>query len=388
MSAANNFELENDENEHIVMSQSSEMDENQLQDLEESAKPPSTKRSTVYGVKKFTDWLDKRSLDCNFHSVTPEQLNELLRKFYAEVKGQKQGVSLTPSTLTCLRAAIHRHLTCAPYNRTFNLINDGEFTTSNNMFSAKCKLFFKAGNPKPKHKPAIGEGDMLKLGEYFTVWQTNPTVLLECCWFMLCYHFGRRGREGWATMTKGTYCIQHDTEGHEYVTAAITETTKNQQGGHKQKDLDYVDQRMYGPGVEIYKFYISKLHPNLDRLFQTPLKTFQFQSHWYRAEPMGKNPLGQILQTVSKKAGLSCVYTCHSVRSSMITKLYHAGVPTQSIIAITKHKNTSSLKHYIEDLSTEQKREYSGILASAIPLGVTSTVTSESQANNNSDVPN
>ena len=366
------------ENDDIFSSQSSELDEQQLHEMEESSKPTSTKRATIYGIRKFTEWLEKRSKLCDFHTVTKEELNELLRKFYAEVKAAKKGGSLTPSTLTCLRAAIHRHITSAPFNRPFNIISENEFMSANNMFTARCKLYFKAGNKKPQHKPCIGDGDMVKLGTYFSNWSTNPTVLVEACWFFLCYNFGRRGREGWTAMTKKTFVEQEDSEGHEYIAPAHTEVTKNHQGGHKQTNIDYSDQRMYGPGVGIYKFYISKLNPKCERLFQTPLQSYQLASHWYSSEPMGKNPLGSIMKKISQKAGLSCIYTCHSVRASTITKLFQAGVSAHSIIAITKHKNISSLSHYIEDISTEQKRECSKILSAKLSLPSTSTVTSTS----------
>ena len=136
---------------------SSEMNEEAMQAMEATSKPQSTARATVYGVNRFYDWLTRRNKTCDFNNVTAEQLNELLRKFYAEVKAKKQGGSLTPSTLTCLRAAIHRHITAAPFYRPFNIIKNREFTSANSMFTARCKLYFKSGNKKPKHKPAIGD---------------------------------------------------------------------------------------------------------------------------------------------------------------------------------------------------------------------------------------
>ena len=181
----------------------------------------------------------------------------------------------------------------------------------------------------------------------------NPDHLVEALWFHLCYFFGRRGREGWAQMTKNTF----NSEGHDYVSMGTTEITNNHQGGHKQNDIDYDDQRMYGIGVDIFRFYVSKLHSGCDRLFQHSLR---------KNEPMGKNTLANMMQRISKKAGLSCVYTCHSVRASTITNLFHAGVSTQSIISITKHKNTSSLGHYIGGLSSGQKRECASILTASL----------------------
>ena len=73
-----------------------------------------------------------------------------------------------------------------------------------------------------------------------------------------------------------------------------------------------------------------------------------------------------MMQRDATKAGLSCVYTYHSVRASTITNSFHDGVSTQSIISITKHKNTSSLGHYIGGLSSGQKRECASILTATL----------------------
>ena len=63
-------------------------------------------------------------------------------------------------------------------------MKDSAFTSSNALFSARCKLYFKAGNKKPKHKPCIGDGDMEKLGEYFAKWKMNPDHLLRLSGFI------------------------------------------------------------------------------------------------------------------------------------------------------------------------------------------------------------
>ena len=67
-------------------------------------------------------------------TVSPTDLSEILRKFFAEVKTEK-GQALTPSVLTGIRAAIHRHLTCAPLNRNINILQDSEFISVNKVMS-------------------------------------------------------------------------------------------------------------------------------------------------------------------------------------------------------------------------------------------------------------
>ena len=175
-------------------------------------------------------------------------------------------------------------------------------------------------------------------------------------WFNLCYYLGRRGREGWRELTKNSLEFKHDDQNKEYVTIEHTEQTKNNQGGSKQKDQDYTDVRMYGlPGssmdpISSLKLMLSKLHPDCEALFQTPLTKFSKAAEcWYKNEPLGKNSIAQLMPKISKKAGLSQVYTAHCVRASTVTRLHQAGIDAKQICAITKHKNEQSLTSYLSN---------------------------------------
>ena len=95
-------------------------------------------------------------------TVSPTDLGEFLRKFFAEVKIEK-GQALTPSALSGVRAAIHRHLTCAPLSRNISILQDSKLMSANKMFEGKAKLSTKENNAKPKHKSSIQSGDMQKI---------------------------------------------------------------------------------------------------------------------------------------------------------------------------------------------------------------------------------
>ena len=92
------------------------------------------------GSKKIEKWCEKRKITVDLKTVSATDLSEILRKFFAKVKTEK-GQALTPSALTGIRAAIHRHLTCAPLSRNINILQDSEFMSANKMFEAKAKLF-------------------------------------------------------------------------------------------------------------------------------------------------------------------------------------------------------------------------------------------------------
>ena len=96
--------------------------------------------------------------------------------------------------------------------------------------------------------------------------------------------------------------------------------------------------KAHGPGVEIFKFYLSKLNEKCERL---PFRHSDSKTNGTTMSQLEKI-LVSIMKRISKKVGLSYIYTCHSVRASTITTLFQAGISLQGIIAITTHKNTSS----------------------------------------------
>ena len=180
-------------------SQSSIVDDETMERMENEATPETTSKATKSCMKKLFQWMIKREIDIDFRTINADELALILRRFYAEVK--KENVKpLTPSCLVGIRAAINRYLISAPFYRNLNVVSGPEFVPANRMFNTKCKLYYKGNNPKPRHKPVIEEEDMKKLGLYFKNFHKSPLILTEPVWFLLCYHFGRRGREGWTEM--------------------------------------------------------------------------------------------------------------------------------------------------------------------------------------------
>ena len=89
---------------------SQELNEDELNNIVEGVKPESTKKCTAWGINKLFKWAAKRSKNIDLKTISLADLNELLRKFYAEVKSEKKKM-LSPSALTGIRAAIHRAIT-------------------------------------------------------------------------------------------------------------------------------------------------------------------------------------------------------------------------------------------------------------------------------------
>ena len=98
--------------DQLFSSRNSDLNNEQLDEIEQKAQAKNTKKATEWGVKKFEKWCDKSKISADLKTESPTDLSEILRKFYAEVKTEK-GQALTPSALTGIRAVIHRHLTSA-----------------------------------------------------------------------------------------------------------------------------------------------------------------------------------------------------------------------------------------------------------------------------------
>ena len=72
--------------------------------------------------------------------------------------------------------------------------------------------------------------------------------------------------------------------------------------------------------------------------------------------------LNDMMKHLSKDAGLSTIYTNHSVRATTVDLLAHSGVPDREIMHITGHKCGASLSSYNADSSNNQKWRTSAIL--------------------------
>ena len=123
--------------------------------------------------------------------------------------------------------------------------------------------------------------------------------------------------------------------------------------------------------MEVFQFYVSKLHPECSALFQKPKYKkwgMSEDSVWFDNVPLGVNKINVIMKTISESAHLSKTYTNHSVRATAITVMYRGGVDTKQICKISKHKAEETLKHYIDDQSSAQKRFCSEVLSSAFQV--------------------
>ena len=114
---------------------------------------------------------------------------------------------------------------------------------------------------------------------------------------------------------------------------------------------------------EIIWVVLWKLNPLCDSLFRRPKKYANVKDTvWYDNMPLGHNKIGGMMKEISKKTGLSTIYTNHCIRATTTTVLFQAGLEGERITNVTGHHSTTSLKPYIKAPTQHQKRKASEII--------------------------
>ena len=118
--------------------------------------PQNTKRANAKSEKLFTGYLAEKGVQMDFATVSKEDLNAVLCKFYVEVrpappppssKKPKKDYYKT-SSLENYRHGLKRMFTSEPYNRTFDIVKDPAFSEANKAFeTAMLELKVRINNP-------------------------------------------------------------------------------------------------------------------------------------------------------------------------------------------------------------------------------------------------
>ena len=87
---------------------------------------------------------------------------------------------------------------------------------------------------------------------------------------------------------------------------------------------------------------------------------------WYDTMVVGQHTLGEKMKKLPIEAKLSGVYMNHSIRATMITKLDESGYEAQHIMAVSGHRNESSIRIYSSQTSLSAKRKMSETLSKSL----------------------
>ena len=103
-------------------------------------------------------------------------------------------------------------------------------------------------------------------------------------------------------------------------------------------------------------------------LWQRLKKNVNFSDNcWYDDQVVGRDPLNDLMKTLSINAKLSKIYTNHSIRATTITKLDECGFEARHIQAVSGHKSENTVRCYSKNCPDVKKRQMSTALSGAIP---------------------
>ena len=347
----------------------------EIQQLVEAKDSENTRRATKNAVATFLAF-------CN--EVTPEEpvknteslekmskneLNELLTNFWPNAR-KKNGENYKKTALMGLRFGLQRHFLL---KRDFDIINDGEFSKSNQVYEAAVVELKRQGFGRVDHHRPISKEDLEKIQSCYNPSSPDPKSLQQVVWFNLMFHLIRRGRENLHLLTKQTFAVQADATGKKYVYQALDELDKNHRG-KDQPDDSPGEGRMYErPNspycpVKTFELYLSKLNPSLSCLWQRPKARESFSESdevWYCNAPLGKNTLATLMSSISKEIQLSYQYTNHCIRATAVSLLDECNFEARHIMRVSGHKSESSIRFYSRRLSEVKQKEISHSLSTA-----------------------
>ncbi|XP_035602844.2 zinc finger MYM-type protein 3-like [Oncorhynchus keta] len=303
-----------------MVSRHAEVDTEVLDQLEKSSIVQATNKQTLWAINCFKDWLTEKQMIVDFSTIEKSEMNVLLRDFYCSVRRGKGGEYCIPSYIG-IRAGVNRFINLPPLSRSWCLMKDSEFTSSNNVFLGVLKKLRREGRDKTTHPKVITAQDLEILQNSTVLSPYTPRGLVNKVWFDIQLHFGPRGKEGNRRLTPQSFVIRYDENGAKYATLTSKEERPNHKDAEEQNWQNRCGIMFQNPDsplcpVASLEKYLSKIPPDATALYLHPKKmVITSDSMWYSQEPMGFNYLSSMLPRLCQEAGTLEKYTNNCFRT-------------------------------------------------------------------------
>ena len=150
-----------------------------------------THKSTLFSWNCLQSYLKEKGNNTDISLLTSAKLDEHLTRFYIELRKQ-DGSQYTKGAYTIIRHGLQRKI---KELRGIDIMNNAEFTRSENAFSAQCVQLKKKGLAKVDHKPPISQEDLKKMYASGVLSNHSPKSLQRKVFFEIMYYLCRRGQE-------------------------------------------------------------------------------------------------------------------------------------------------------------------------------------------------
>lgn len=146
----------------------------------------------------------------------------------------------------------------------------------------------------------------------------------------------------------------------------------------------------------LFKKLLLKRGRNIttDRFFLTPNPNWKCENvdtFWYKNSPIGKNTISKWTKLAAEAIGIDTKrvnISNHSHRASTISHLAKAGVPEQSLIKMTGHSKTGSLKPYLQFDDEHHNKIVQQIRTNSVVLSKSSNFNEDEQISTESVIIN
>ena len=323
-------------------------------------------------------------------SNDPEEINKWLCKFVLEVR-QQSGQPYPPKSLHSILCGLLRLY--REKGGSFNFLDkkDARFTDLHKTLDTVCSTLHAEGiGASTTPAPIISIDDEELLLNTGVMSMESPTSLQFMVFFYIGIHCCLRGGQeqrdlSFKNFTRSPLDVtQYNKDTYYVYTEFISKNNL-----HRYKDIHsknktvkiYSDVGSRKCVVQLLDFYFSKLPPDPKAFYVRPLSNIpdgekrplsnipDGEKPWYANVPVGINTLRNMLKRMSEKAGLSTIYTNHSLRATSASRLFSSNVPEKLIQEKTGHRSLAGLRAY-ERTSSQQLKTMSKVLNSAAPFSV------------------
>ncbi|MEL7309477.1 MAG: DUF3504 domain-containing protein, partial [Pseudomonadota bacterium] len=186
--------------------------------------------------------------------------------------------------------------------------------------------------------------------------------------FSICYFFGFRGREWLRDLTKDSVVLRKSPDGGDYIDLLKETAEKNVRAEKhhsvKQAIMTATPDNPSKCPVEALKIYLSKLPTQC--LWPKPRRNWSDEHFFSDKQVLGKNTLMGMMKDISKRARLSCIYSNHSIRSTVVTNLQEKNHSVEDCQLVTGQKRKESVERYLKRKSFSQKQQISNSLTESL----------------------
>lgn len=127
--------------------------------------------------------------------------------------------------------------------------------------------------------------------------------------------------------------------------------------------------------MSAFQSYLDRLHPAGKVLFQKPRKdAVPSEKYWYGPQPLSHNTLGNMMATISQKAGLETRYTNHCLRDTCVT-LLDDNFDARHIMSVSQHRSEASIRSYARRTKFQKKGQMAETISNVSGLHLQMTWT-------------